>query len=123
MSSNRYCRGDGIGRRTRLKIVRGNPWEFNSPPRHKMIKLILSFLIGFFISKIISGKKTGEDGIFNSLKINLNSKKYLHIHHWIWAFILSIFFYNLDFKIMFFFLGITTQGILYKDFYKFIYEK
>lgn len=28
-------RDGGIGRRTRLKIVRSNPWEFDSPSRHK----------------------------------------------------------------------------------------
>ncbi len=29
------CRDGGIGRRTRLKIVRSNPWEFDSPSRHQ----------------------------------------------------------------------------------------
>lgn len=29
-------RSGGIGRRTRLKIARGDPWGFDSPLRHKI---------------------------------------------------------------------------------------
>ncbi len=31
----KICPGGGIGRRTRLKIVRRKSWEFDSPPGHR----------------------------------------------------------------------------------------
>ncbi len=30
------CRGGEIGRRTCLRSKRGNPWRFESSPRHKL---------------------------------------------------------------------------------------
>ena len=43
------CRDGGIGRRTRLKIVRSDPWEFDSPSRHiytDMKKLPILIILG-----------------------------------------------------------------------------
>ena len=32
--------GGGTGRRARLKPAWGNPWEFDSPPEHKLISMM-----------------------------------------------------------------------------------
>jgi len=38
------CESGEIGRRTRLRIWRGNPWGFESPLSHQQIERIVSFL-------------------------------------------------------------------------------
>src|SRR5208282_4193613 len=39
------CESGGIGRRTRLRIWRGNPWGFESPLSHQIIEAPLILLI------------------------------------------------------------------------------
>jgi len=122
-----HCRGGEIGIRARFRYVWSNPWEFKSPPRHMYIGLILiGILFGFIISQMISGKHSGEKGMFGSLKISLSNKKYLHIHHWLIALSFIIFYKNFLPSYPFIFgllFGSFIQGLTYKDFYRFVYEK
>ena len=49
------CRDGGIGRRTRLKIVRSNPWEFDSPSRHQ------TEIIYAYVRHMQTNKKRGSE--------------------------------------------------------------
>ncbi|MBT3406833.1 hypothetical protein HN419_06770 [Candidatus Woesearchaeota archaeon] len=89
----------------------------------QLIPLIIGTIIGFITAKLLSGRKEGEQGILKSLKFKINNKT-IHLHHWIISLtiliVLTILNYNNNI-IDGLLIGITLQGITYKDFLKIIY--
>lgn len=91
---------------------------------------ILGTIVGFFIAKLFSGRKEGEEGLFKSLKFNI--KNYIiHLHHWLLALLMLIILAVVDFYmdlisghlIYGILLGLIIQGLTYRDFYKIVYTK
>ena len=89
----------------------------------QLIPLIIGTIIGFITAKLLSGRKEGEQGILKSLKFKINNKT-IHLHHWIISLtiliVLTILNHNNNI-IDGLLIGITLQGITYKDFLKIIY--
>ncbi|PIN75939.1 hypothetical protein COV17_03380 [Candidatus Woesearchaeota archaeon CG10_big_fil_rev_8_21_14_0_10_36_11] len=84
--------------------------------------LLLGAICGFTISYFLSGKTEGQQGIIKSFIFTVGQYN-VHIHHWIIALIILIAllyfgFYN-DF-VHGLLLGLIIQGLMYRDFYKFI---
>jgi len=44
-------------------------------------QLFFGILIGYFIGKLLCGRKAGVSGFIGSLKINFGDYK-IHVHHW-----------------------------------------
>jgi hypothetical protein len=75
---------------------------------------IIYFILGYGLSKLIAGSGEHKQGKFPSLTFGK-----IHIHHWVWAIFFTLLFLTLGNIIWFFFLGITVQGLLYKDRFNF----
>lgn len=86
--------------------------------------LFLFMIIGFFIAKFFSGKKSGEQGILKSIKYKTQNYTF-HFHHWAISLTIIIILFILNFYNEFiygFLIGLIIQGLTYKDFYKIIYK-
>lgn len=83
----------------------------------------LSALFGYFSAKLLSGKKTGQQGIIKSIIFNIGKYK-IHLHHWLLSLgiMISSIIFNFYFfspKVYFGFLtGVVFQGISYPDWHK-----
>jgi len=90
-----------------------------------LLLLTLGIAIGFFVAKLDSGKKEGKEGSIRALKFK--TKKYtIHLHHWFMASLIIILLISLKFYNEFIYgilIGLITQGLTYKDFYKIFYKK
>lgn len=85
---------------------------------------IVSFLLSYFITEFLSGKKEGVPGKIGSLIFKIGNYT-VHIHHWFLGTILLIIlikikYYNIIILGSLF--GIILQGLSYNDFYKIIYK-
>jgi hypothetical protein len=90
----------------------------------QIIYFFISAIIGFLIAKIVCGKYEG-DKPERSLRFSI-SKYYLHIHHWIYCSVVLIILSILKFYNPFIFgflMGITIQGLFYKDKFVILYKK
>ena len=91
------------------------------------LEIILIFIfsvLGYFIQKLISGKYEG-DKIERSLRLS-TGKYYLHIHHWIYYFLIIIILYVINFYnpiIYGLIIGGIIQGLTYRDRFVIIYRK
>jgi hypothetical protein len=82
-------------------------------------------IIGFVITRLYSGKKVGKEGIAKSLFFNLGEYR-IHIHHWMVGllFILVLALFGVYNDLAYGFLvGMTIQGLMYKDYYKVVSKK
>ena len=87
--------------------------------------IVLWIVIGFFVAKLLSGKKEGKQGLLKSLKFDVK-KHTIHFHHWFIAILVLIVLILLNFynDILYgIIIGLIIQGVTYKDFYKLIYSK
>jgi len=91
------------------------------------ISFFISFLLGLFISELITGRPQGPTSsltnypnqklpsLFIGLGISKIERAY-HIHHWMYGLallLISLIFNKIE--IAGFFLGVTLQGMTYKD--------
>lgn len=87
--------------------------------------LSIFVILGFLFTKFFSGKETGKQGRIKSFLIQPKNH-IIHFHHW---FIATVILIALILKGIYndiaygFLIGITFQGLKYKDFYKLIYKK
>ena len=51
--------------------------------------LVIFIIVGFTLSKILAGKKEGEEGIVKSLRFSYKGY-FIHIHHWLYSLIILI---------------------------------
>jgi len=90
-----------------------------------IILLITGTLLGYLISRLLSGTEEGKQKKFKSLKFAV--KNYIiHLHHWFTAAIaisLLLFLNWHNGLIVGLLAGMVIQGITYKDFYRLIYKK
>jgi len=89
-------------------------------------QIFIGFLVGFFLSKLLAGKRTGERGLIKSIIISFNNWK-IHLHHWFLSSIL-LFFSFLDFIYLSqfflgFLLGSLVQGLGYSDWYRLVFKE
>ncbi len=100
------------------KILLGIPLAIIS------FEIYLGIVLGYFLGKFLSGKKTGQSGIIKSIVLNIGNYK-LHIHHWLLS--LGILILNLLTSLFFPFPkfslsllgGLMIQGIVcYPDWHK-----
>lgn len=92
-----------------------------------MIFLIIlcGIIIGFYITKMLSGKREGEEGIIHSFQFDIG-KYHVHLHHWIIAIIILTilliigYYHDLVYGIL---IGLLIQGLTYRDFYKIIFPR
>ncbi len=87
--------------------------------------LVFGIVIGFFIAKLLSGKKEDEQGILKSLKFDITTFT-VHLHHWFLATLILIILILLDFYndiIYGILIGLIIQGLSYRDFYNIIYSR
>lgn len=90
--------------------------------------------MGYLTGNIFAGSSTGQQGIMNSLVLNLGNWQ-LHLHHWLIAaliLVFALFFlrkrYNFNPVIFYFSVGILSglilQGIfVYDDWHKILFKK
>jgi len=85
---------------------------------------ILSVVLGFLTWKYISSTKEG-DKINRAFRF-LIGDHYIHIHYWIWCFLLLVFFLSIGFYshfILGLLIGSIIQGLLYRDRFIIYYRK
>lgn len=86
--------------------------------------LILGILIGFLFFQIFSGKYEG-DKIERCVRFLINDY-YVHIHHWIGAFVVLVTLIVFSFYNSFiygFLIGSIIQGLKYRDRFYIVYHK
>lgn len=82
-------------------------------------------IFGYYLCKLLAGKKPGEQGIIKSLIFTFHKWK-IHLHHWFLATLFLFFSVYFDFLALFsqFFIGFLTgiifQGFTYPDWYKIV---
>jgi MFS family permease len=87
----------------------------------------LGIVLGYFTAKFLSGKKTGERGVINSLILRIGDYK-IHLHHWLLSSAALAFFIFFDFFYSHLFFGFiggwVVQGIFsYKDWKKILIKR
>ncbi len=90
------------------------------------LPLILSAILGFTITELISGRLEGHrPKIGNSIRIKVKEYTF-HVHHWLYASAaLIVLPSSTEHKTIIeaFLVGVIIQGLTYKDFYKVIYKE
>jgi uncharacterized membrane-anchored protein YhcB (DUF1043 family) len=90
-----------------------------------IILLIIGVIIGYLVSRLLSGAEEGQQKKFKSLKFTV--KNYIiHLHHWFTAALVMFLLLFLNWYNSFIvglLAGMVIQGITYKDFYRLIYKK
>ncbi|PIS40789.1 MAG: hypothetical protein COT26_01555 [Candidatus Kerfeldbacteria bacterium CG08_land_8_20_14_0_20_43_14] len=91
----------------------------------QLLIFIISLGLGFYLAKLVSGKKAGQAGVLPSWRINI--KNYIFWpHHWLIGLIELVVCLLFQVKIIFVYgllLGIIIQGLTYKDFYYVFFQK
>lgn len=84
--------------------------------------MIISFIFGFVIDYLISGKKVGDPGIIPSLKFKIK-KYYFHLHHWLGLLLILIILILITFFNEFvygFLIGMIAHNMTMSDSFRII---
>jgi len=100
----------------------------------KKIAFLSGTPMGYFTGDFFAGSATGQQGLINSLILNLGNWQ-LHLHHWLIATLLLIFAlaflrkkFNFNPVLLYFSIGILSglilQGLFaYDDWHKILFKK
>lgn len=90
-----------------------------------IILLITGAILGYLISRLLSGAEEGQQKRFKSMKFAV--KNYIiHLHHWFLmsVVLIMLWFFNVySGLILGFVAGTIIQGLTYRDFYRLVYRK
>jgi len=113
----------------KFKLIKPKIIFFTIPIALISLEIYVGIILGYIISKIFSGKKTGQLGIIKSRVFNIGNWR-LHLHHWIIGLgvliLVLIFKFSLPLSPLSFGIlgGWVFQGIFdYSDWHKILIKK
>ena len=89
-------------------------------------QLCLWMIAGYFLSKFLAGKKTGESGIIPSMVFTIKNHR-LHLHHWVYSSIAMVVLYLVGVSSVFLYgiaAGAVYQGVFnYTDWHRILVRR
>ncbi len=113
----------------KFRLIKSKIIFFTIPVALISLEIYFGIIFGYIISKILSGKKTGQLGIIKSRVFNIGDRR-LHLHHWIFGLgiLISVLIFKFSLPLAPFSFGIlggwVFQGIYdYSDWHKILIRK